>query len=220
MEPELINYNPVTIKTHFKLLFYSKMDPKIPPHLFEPKKKPDIPDINTDLYIPDYRLHRKFYCNICLDIMKNASQINCTHAFCYDCIKTWWNTKNLARTEEGQTIDDLDDTQVNCPVCNRTFDLAHIIQCAPLNEIIKELRFSCPNSCGQTITQADLKDHIKTCENRMYRCHYSKDCPTGIRQPKLHNKYICQNGKTLQIRLSHHVLNPENEQTSSDSDSD
>ena len=161
---------------HFKLLFHSKMDPKLLPHLFEPKKRPDVPDINTDLYIPDYRLHRKFYCNICLDIMTNASQINCTHAFCYDCIKTWWSTKSSEKTEDGQ----LDDTQVNCPVCNRTSDFAHITPCAPLIEIIKELRFSCPNSCGQVVTQGDLKEHIKTCENRMYRCAYSKHCMTGM----------------------------------------
>ena len=132
----------------------------------------------------------------------------------------WWSTKNSEKTEDGQIIDELDDTQVNCPVCNRTFDFAHITPCAPLIEIIKELRFSRPNSCGQVITQGDLKEHIKTCENRMNRCAYSKHCPTDIRQPKLQNKYICQQGKTLQIRLSHHVLTPENEQTSSDSDSD
>ena len=38
----------------------SNMENKVPPHLFESRNKPDIPDINTDLYIPDHSLHRKF----------------------------------------------------------------------------------------------------------------------------------------------------------------
>ena len=64
------------------------MENKAPLHLFEPRNKPDIPDINTDLYIPDHSLHRKFHCNICLDLMTKASQIKYSHAFCHDCILT------------------------------------------------------------------------------------------------------------------------------------
>ncbi|XP_030290808.1 tripartite motif-containing protein 16-like [Sparus aurata] len=70
----------------------------------------------------------KFFCSICLDLLKDPVTIPCGHSFCMNCIRSYWD-------EEDQ------EKMCSCPQCRQTFQpRPALVKSTMLADLVEELK--------------------------------------------------------------------------------
>ncbi|XP_060847006.1 E3 ubiquitin-protein ligase rnf8-B-like isoform X1 [Rhopalosiphum padi] len=60
-------------------------------------------------------------CSICFDVFEKPSELNCSHVFCFKCVKNWMRNNR------------------SCPICRRTI-LDSPVVCTMLEKLILEMK--------------------------------------------------------------------------------
>ena len=91
----------------------------------------------------------RWICPICLDIFDDAVETPCCHnLFCEKCILL----ANVSNEIQNK---------VDCPLCNKTYDLSEIVPNVPIRRLVNELSIKCINDkCAKVIKKGDLMKHL------------------------------------------------------------
>lgn len=100
---------------------------------------------DTSLYCG---VNERFICSICSDVIADALQGPCQHAFGGQCITTWVQTQQHPA----------------CPLCNCSLPPQSLKPALLMRQLVSELPMYCPNrfaGCDATMTQEAVQSHLK-----------------------------------------------------------
>ncbi|XP_057315486.1 TNF receptor-associated factor 3-like isoform X2 [Hydractinia symbiolongicarpus] len=113
-------------------------------------------------YEPVEDVKQDFYCVICLNLLKDAMQLECQHGMCNFCLQS------LARSSKQRNV------EFTCPSCRTPIDENKVHPVGMINRVILSLKVKCVNTragcdwCGEV---SNMKDHQNnTCEFQNVVC--------------------------------------------------
>ena len=145
--------------------------------------------------------HSDCICPICQEVLEDPRETSCQHAFCHDCIAQWLqdhDTCPTCRTAVNRSHlrflhriwrEKLYRLRVRCDRssdgCSSVMELnrrhAHSQSC-------EFVHVACPNRpCSKKVARRLLREHLETCEHRMFRCEQGCGLYVSARLEKKHS---------------------------------
>ena len=98
------------------------------------------------------RVSEFLFCSICNEIFNNPMRLDCSHTFCYNCLKTLRKNSN------------------KCPICNKKIIDSLISRDLLAFNIINDLEVFCNNEnfgCPWKGKLSDIQNHLKVCNKNI-----------------------------------------------------
>lgn len=127
------------------------------------------------------------YCVICLNLMKDAMQLECPHGMCNFCFQS------LSKSSKDRNVEFL------CPNCRAPIDEDKVRPAGMVNRMILSVKVKCVNTkagCEWTGEVSNMKDHQNNfCEYQIITCDF-EGCNLEVRKAE-----ILEHKKSCNFRL-------------------
>ena len=130
------------------------------------------------------RVSEFLFCSICNEIFNNPMRLDCSHTFCYNCLKTLRKNSN------------------KCPICNKKIIDSLISRDLLAFNIINDLEVFCNNEnfgCPWKGKLSDIQNHLKVCNKNINLLIESNDKKNENVENNNNNNIINENNNNNNI---------------------